>query len=419
MTAGTAYGALFHEFLVERYGRDRLETLAGRTAGRLPYFTSGAFRDVYGKSLGDLWREFSAWSKALSAADPVDSATRLTRLGFSVRTPRVGPDGSVWFSASAPHGFPGLYRLPPDNAAPERIASRFGGSGLSVRADVAVFDQLEIVRGAGLRSDLYVVGLSGRSVRRLTRHARLVDPDVSADGRLLVAVRVQSGSRQLVVLDAQSLLASRTPVAAKSLRFIATLGDEADVFAAPRFSPDGRHLSRSNGDDEEGLQRLSSWTPLFRIESRRDFADRPQRHAGVVRGRDGADLRVGSRRRSLRSSMRRRRSIGCRSRNECCGSRVAREVRRWRPTAAWSSSGIPPRDSISSRAASPCTVDTGGARPHGGFDTAVATPSGRIAMRVDTDGATPSGRVAMRFDDTVPPLANVVAARLAAVDRSP
>ena len=47
--------------------------------------------------------------------------------------------------------------------------------------------------------------------------------------------------------------------------------------------------------------------------------------------------------------------------------------------------------------------DTGGARPHGGFDTAVATPLGRIAMRVDTDGATPSGRVAMRFDDKYRP----------------
>jgi surface antigen Omp85-like protein len=47
--------------------------------------------------------------------------------------------------------------------------------------------------------------------------------------------------------------------------------------------------------------------------------------------------------------------------------------------------------------------DTGGASPHGGLDTAVATPLGRIAMRVDTDGATPSGRVAMRLDDKYRP----------------
>ncbi len=62
--AGTgwyAYGALFHEFLVERYGRARLEQLAVRTAGLLPYLTTRAFRQVYGKSLSALWREFEAW----------------------------------------------------------------------------------------------------------------------------------------------------------------------------------------------------------------------------------------------------------------------------------------------------------------------------------------------------------------------
>ena len=248
-----AYGALFHEFLVERYGRDRLEALAARTAGRFPYLTSGAFRGVYGKPLGILWREFEEWSRALATPSSSDAATRLTRLGFTVRTPRVGADGSIWFSASDPHRFPGLYRLPPGGAAPLRIASRFGGSGLSVRGQcgggalaprcTAVFDQLEIVRGSGLQSDLYAADGADRSVRRLTRHARLVDPDLSPDGRLLVAVQVQSGSRRLVVLDAQSLLTHRKLVAGTALAFIATLGDERDVFAAPRFSPDGRRIA--------------------------------------------------------------------------------------------------------------------------------------------------------------------------------
>ena len=238
-----AYGAFFHEFLVERYGRDRLEALAGRTAGRLPYFTAGAFRDVYGKPLGLLWREFKAWSETLAAVETPDPATRLTRLGFAVRTPRVGADGSVWFSAADPRRFPGLYRVPPDRTTPERIASRFGGSGLSVRGTVVVFDQLEIVRGAGLQSDLYAVDVASRRVRRLTRHARLVDPDLSPDSRLLVAVQVQSGSRRLVMMDAQSLLSSRTPLAARTIRFTVTLGDEDDVFAAPRFSPDGRTIA--------------------------------------------------------------------------------------------------------------------------------------------------------------------------------
>jgi Omp85 superfamily domain/WD40-like Beta Propeller Repeat len=389
-----AYGALFHEFLVERYGRDRLETLAGRTAGRLPYFTSGAFRDVYGKSLGNLWHEFNAWSKAQSAPDPGDSATRLTWLGFSVRTPRVGADGSVWFSASGPHGFPGLYRLPPDNAAPERIASRFGGSGLSVRADVAVFDQLEIVRGAGLRSDLYVVGLGGGSVRRLTRQARLVDPDVSSDGRLLVAVQVQSGSRRLVVLNAQSLLTSQKPVAARSLRFIASLGDEADVFAAPRFSPDGRRIAverRRRGGPSEivivdaALQgaRVVAISPTGRNVTPDWSAD----GTAVIfaSDRDGGPFALYET--SSLDWMREPRRVvrvagGARSPALAPDGRVV--------FVGYTAAGF---DLFEGRIA--MRGDTGGATPSGGLDTDGATPTGRIAMRADTDGATPSGRIAM------------------------
>jgi hypothetical protein len=249
-----AYGALFHEFLVERYGRDRLETLASRTAGRLPYLTSGAFRTVYGKPLGALWHEFKVWVGSLTDPTATDSARQLTRLGFIVRTPRVASDGAVWFSASDPHRFPGLYRLARDAKTPDRIASRFAGSGLTIGSNVAVFDQLELVRGTGLVSDLYAVDAVGRSVRRLTRHARLVDPDLSPDGRLLAAVQVNSGSRRLVILDASSLLSSPKPVAKSALAFTATLGEEDDVFAGPRFSPDGRRIAverRTRGGPSE------------------------------------------------------------------------------------------------------------------------------------------------------------------------
>ncbi len=238
-----AYGALFHEFLVERYGRDQLEALATRTAGRLPYLTSGAFRAVYGKSLGTLWEEFGEWSRTLAAGVSSDYVSRLTHRGFSVRTPRIAPDGSIWFSASDPHRFPAVYRLAPNSTEPERIASRFGGTGLTIRGESLIFDQLEIVRGAGFQSDLYAIDLNRRRVRRLTRHARLADPELSPDGRRLIAVRIQSGVRQLVLLDAESLLRRHTPVSSDQFEALATLGDEGDVFAAPRFSPDGRHIA--------------------------------------------------------------------------------------------------------------------------------------------------------------------------------
>ena len=238
-----AYGARFQEFLVARYSRDKLVELADRTAARIPFVTSGAFKAVYGKSLGELWREFEAAARnAPNAPNDSNPPVPLTRLGFFVEAPRVDADGSIWFSASDAHRFPGLYRLSPGSSKPIRVTSRYGGSGLTLGQDVVVFDQLEITRGAGLTSDLYAFDRRTSHTRRLTRGARLVDPDLSADGTRLAVVRTGPAFRELLVLDAVALLGLRAPTRPSALPLLARRGSELDVFATPRWSPDGTRL---------------------------------------------------------------------------------------------------------------------------------------------------------------------------------
>jgi hypothetical protein len=239
-----AYGARFHEYLAKKYGAERLATLADRTSGRL-FFTSGAFKAVYGKSLGALWREFEA-AQIADSARPGDRglrATELTHLGFLVSTPGVDADGTVWFTASDPDRFPALCRLRAGQSDPERVAERYGGTGLTLGANVAIFDQLEFARGAGLASDLYALDRATGRVRRLTKDARLVDPTVSPDGTRLAVVRTRPGARELLVLDATRLLASTAPMSPASLPVLSRLGGPYDVFAGPRWSPDGTRLA--------------------------------------------------------------------------------------------------------------------------------------------------------------------------------
>ncbi len=136
--------------------------------------------------------------------------------------------------------FPGLYRLRPGAAAVSRETSRYGGSGLTVGHGVAIFDQLELSRGAGLESDLYGLDTKSGRVRRLTRGARVVDPDLSPDGRRLAVSRTGPGFRELLVLDADALLrggTSQPPVV------LARAGGPSDVYVSPRWSPDGRRLA--------------------------------------------------------------------------------------------------------------------------------------------------------------------------------
>ena len=259
-----AYGARFQEYLVARYGREKLVELADRTAGRVPFVTSGAFREVYGKSLGELWQEFERTTAADRGDCPpcVSKGNRgdcppcssggtvpLTHVGYSVQTPRMDRDGSIWFSAADAHRFPGLYRLSPGAAQPIRITSRYGGSGLTLGRDMVIFDQVEITRGAGLTSDLYAFDRRNGRTRRLTRGARLVDPDVSADGTRLAVVRTGPAFRELLVLDATALLgrARRSPrVSFPSSRVVAL---------RPRCSrrPDGRLTVRDSSVEHREL----------------------------------------------------------------------------------------------------------------------------------------------------------------------
>ena len=244
-----AYGARFHQYLAKAYGAERMRQLSDRTAGRLPFLTSGAFRAVYGKSLGTLWREFQDAVRGDAAADTAPAARtveRLTEIGYVVDGPREGPDGSVYFTSADAHRFPGIYRLPRGSGTPERVTSRYGGTYLSVGPRDVLFDQLEFVRGTALLSDLYLFDLGSRRTRRLTRAARLIEADRPPDGRRIAALQVVPGGRDLVVLDAERLLGSGRPLAGDALPVLARVGEMHGVgvvYATPRWSPDGRYIA--------------------------------------------------------------------------------------------------------------------------------------------------------------------------------
>ena len=239
-----AYGARFHQYLARTYGDQCLVALSERTAGRLPFLTSGAFRSVFGKPLGELWREFR---QAVAAAEPSASARaaarRLTTGGFLIDGPARAPDGAIYFTVTDPHRFPGIYRLRDGQDEPVRVTSRYGGEWLSAGSDVLLFDQLEIVRGAALLADLYAHDLRTGRTRRLSREARLVEPALSPDGRRLAAVQLTAGARGLVILDARPLLASRRPLGVEELPVVRRAGGPEEALATPRWSPDGTTIA--------------------------------------------------------------------------------------------------------------------------------------------------------------------------------
>ena len=229
-----AYGAYFHQYLADKYGAERLAQLADATAGRIPFFGGGAFKNVFGRSTRELWQDFRADREraGLPHSDTDARATRLTRHGFVVTAPRAAAGGSIYYGVSNAHGFPALMELP-RGGAPRRIAWRAGGNRTSVRGEWVVFDQLQRVRSVALYSDLYAVRTAGGPVHRLTRDARAGDPDLSPDGRRIVCTVQATGRRGLALLDFSPSATSAPAV---------LVDDPAADFTGPRWSPDGRQI---------------------------------------------------------------------------------------------------------------------------------------------------------------------------------
>ena len=234
-TSAYLYGAYFHQYLAERFGAETLTRLATATAGRLPFFGSGAFKTVYGRSLGELWHEFEVETAKRVAARAADGQRiRLTRHGFTVATPAFTPDGRLFYSVANPHGFPSLREHLTDGTS-RHVASRFHGDGLSAGNRVLVFDQLEFDGHVALFSDLYAHSLDSGRTRRLTAGARAADPDIGPDGKTVVYTVQQPGRRVLATLvlpSGQEAVQPQTLVA-----------EDETEFTSPRWSPDGRSIA--------------------------------------------------------------------------------------------------------------------------------------------------------------------------------
>jgi Tol biopolymer transport system component len=258
--AAYAYGLGFHQYLANRFGADSLARLADATSRRVPFTASRVFRRVYGEPLGSLWRDYERSLLEAAPAVADGGALRLTHDGFVVSGPRFDRfqcgscPAEIIYSVRTPHRFPALNRLTFDAAffapdqntgrskqarvrPPVQLTTRYLGSTTAIGRDELYFDQQDVRRNVALYSDLYAWSRATARVRRLTSGARLLDPDLSPDGRTLVAVQDRAGQRNLVLVRLKS---GNT----RGVLPVETLIAEAETqFNAPRWSPDGQFIA--------------------------------------------------------------------------------------------------------------------------------------------------------------------------------
>jgi Tol biopolymer transport system component len=235
------YGSYFHDFLAAKYGRESIRQLTDSTSGRLPYLGSLAFRKVFKKPLGELWKEFEAASgREVPAFAP--SIVRLTHHGFSVSGPRFGAGGRIYYSLVSPHEFPSLLSIDRNDRTPRKVADRYLGRQIAIARSRLIFDAVEVANHVGLQSDLFVMNDDATGKARLTHDARAADPDISPDGTTIVCTIQRGDRREIATVRLLPGGAAGAPVALVS--------EPGANFSSPRWSPDGRSIVAERGSHE-------------------------------------------------------------------------------------------------------------------------------------------------------------------------
>jgi hypothetical protein len=238
----TAYGwgtLLMNESARQRDGSMR-RFVDITAANVVPFLLSRNSRVAFGASFDSLFARMIGSLRRVTSALPGDSVWQaVSASGWYAAAPRwVGTDSIAW-SASNGREVTGLYIAPAGRTGagePRRLAWR---NTLDVNVPVPsdangamVFAQSERMDLYTVRSDLYRSrGADRGGAMRLTKGARLSQPDVRADGSI---VAVQLGADQTRLVRVSATGESIVPITPDVL---------SERWAEPRWSPDGQRIA--------------------------------------------------------------------------------------------------------------------------------------------------------------------------------
>ncbi len=235
-------GSHFLDYLAQRHGMASIRGISQENAGTwIPYFLNTIALDQTGDSFRAMYRDWlqamrTRYLAQVRALGPLTPERRLTFDGQGRISPRASPDGRTIYSILADaDARPRLMAFDIASGTERAVVDVNDLGGLAVLPDGRVLlAQTEIAHNYEAYQDLFVVDPARGSFEQLTHGARLSDPDVATDGRVVAVQRVGPGRTAIVLFPSleQASRPGRVLVEASDLEPVAT----------PRFSPDGRQL---------------------------------------------------------------------------------------------------------------------------------------------------------------------------------
>lgn len=244
-SAAYFFGEAFLRDLSERFGPSVLPELARVHSGRpVPYLDDLTARRVTGATFTTRWRQWKERATAEFAAEAsriegsgLTESRALTARGIRQSGARFSPDGRlVAYTNRSLTRHRAIHLVGPDGSGDRRLVRRNDGFNLAWTPDgrSIVFDESDVHRLFTVRSDLSVVDVATRRVRRLTRGVRARDPDVAPDGSRVVFVRQLGDRTELATIGLDGRGQADLTRSAPGVQW-----------ARPRFSPDGRAIAAS------------------------------------------------------------------------------------------------------------------------------------------------------------------------------
>lgn len=243
------YGVYFFLFLEDVYGLSGIDELLDRYSDNvIPFRVNTAAKSTTGKDAYELWDEFSDWLNQRFRYQQENLTTnqwhngkRLTHSGYRTGYPAMSTKGEVYYIDSRADRHAALYKVTENgNSKIIDVYPRANvNAGLSAmpqqQTDSSLLiTQLEYCDEYNLYNEIFKLDLSEGKLKQLSHCGRYQSAIASADGRRILALKVDQGISSLHILDAdgellQTLYQSGLNEIVSQLRWSA---DEQRVLAA-------------------------------------------------------------------------------------------------------------------------------------------------------------------------------------------
>ncbi|MEK7286617.1 MAG: hypothetical protein AAB035_04890 [Nitrospirota bacterium] len=246
------FGARFIDYLRQRFGDEAVKKISQNYSNNFfPLQVDDNAKETLGVSYVTLWDQ---WKTALTEKYAAKQ-TALKQIGLTTTEPlmndgdinigaQISSNGEILSTRINPREYPALHLIRPDKKDAFLTRRNFGlTASWSLDGKQIAFSQLENFKNYSLYSDLYLYDLKSQEVKRLTKGARLRDPDFHPNGTDLIAVQGDNGADHLILYHLDT----------NQYEVMELTNDPVMNLSHPKWSPDGKQVAVSgwkNGNQD-------------------------------------------------------------------------------------------------------------------------------------------------------------------------